>query len=250
MQEKIIHKKSDYILALKGNQGNLPVEVTDFFETALAQNLVRRIINQMLTIIDYGLGNIASVQNMLRRVGGQAKISNEPDDLSNASALILPGVGSFDHGVKQLHSQGLFSAIQELVMKGVPILGICLGMQLLAKKSDEGTLNGFGFINAEFKRFSFNKESTLKIPHVGWNNIKVVRENPLIFINKEPDRFYFTHSYHAVCADETDIIAVAEYGDSFPAAYWRNNVFGVQFHPEKSHRFGMELLKKFLEVTC
>lgn len=204
----------------------------------------------MLIIIDYGLGNFASVQNMIYRIGGKAKISNDADEVSTASKLILPGVGAFDHGVKQLHAQGLFSAIQEVVTKGVPILGICLGMQLLARGSHEGSLDGLGFIDATFKRFKFEEGSKLKIPHVGWNHTQVVKENPFIPNDEEKARYYFTHSYHAECADETDIIAVVNYGYAFPAAFRRRHVLGVQFHPEKSHRFGMELFRKFLEFEC
>jgi glutamine amidotransferase len=202
----------------------------------------------MLTIIDYGLGNLASVANMVHRVGGKSRLSSYPDDLLQASKLILPGVGSFDHGMEQLHARGLIPAIKKAVQAGVPILGICLGMQLLGKGSEEGQKEGLGFIDATFKRFAF-KEPTLKVPHVGWNHLKVVRENPLLPMN-ETIRFYFTHSYHAMPTYERDVIAVTEYGYSFPAVYGKDNIWGVQFHPEKSHRFGMGLFKKFLDYPC
>lgn len=204
----------------------------------------------MLTIVDYGLGNNVSVLNMIHRVGGQAKISDKQDDILNASKLILPGVGSFDHGVEQLHARELFSVIQQAVEQGTPILGICLGMQLLAKRSDEGEREGFGFINAEFKRFSFVDNHVLKIPHVGWSHIEVKRDNPFFNISSEKERFYFTHSYHAVDVKESEIIAVVDYGYYFPVVYGRNNILGVQFHPEKSHRFGMAFFKRFLEFSC
>lgn len=202
----------------------------------------------MLIVIDYGLGNLASVLNMIRKVGGSAKVSSNPDDILNASKLILPGVGAFDHGVKQLQLLGLFSAIQEMALKGTPVLGICLGMQLLANKSEEGQLEGLGLINAGFKRFVFGEELHLRVPHVGWNHVGVVKENPLIPNDGSEQRFYFTHSYHAVCANDADALATTVYGYNFTAAYCRDNIFGVQFHPEKSHRFGMALFKRFLEL--
>lgn len=201
-----------------------------------------------MIIVDYGLGNIASVLNMVRKVGGNAKISNHRDEILKDSKIILPGVGSFDHGVNQLQSLNLFSAIREVASKGTPILGICLGMQLLANRSEEGGLKGLGLIDAEFKLFDFDKKTTLRIPHVGWNHVRVVKDNPLIPNDDSEQRFYFTHSFHAVCAREADVLATTEYGYPFTAAYCRDKIFGVQFHPEKSHRFGMALIKKFLEL--
>jgi len=208
-------------------------------------NLMR---NREVIIVDYGMGNIASVANMVRKSSGVAKISNKKTEILKASKLIIPGVGAFDHGVNQLQELDLFSAIQKMGSEGIPVLGICLGMQLLAKRSEEGTLNGLGLIDAKFKRFSFGSEFPLRVPHVGWNHVHVEKDNLLIPGDMTEQRFYFTHSYHAVCANKNDILATTEYGYSFPAAYCRNKVFGVQFHPEKSHRFGMTLIKKFLEI--
>jgi glutamine amidotransferase len=203
----------------------------------------------MLVIINYGLGNLASVLNMVRKVGGNGKISSDRNELLHASKLILPGVGSFDYGVNHLHSQGFFSIIQEMASKGIPILGICLGMQLLGNRSEEGRLDALGLIDAEFRRFSFeNNSQKLQIPHVGWNYVSVVKENLLIPNSGSEQRFYFTHSYHAVCAKEADVLATTTYGYTFTSAYSRDNIFGVQFHPEKSHRFGMALIKNFLKL--
>jgi glutamine amidotransferase len=202
----------------------------------------------MIVIVDYGLGNLASVMNMVNKAGGKAKISNKSNDILDASRLILPGVGAFDYGVSQLQSLGLFVQIQNLASKGVPILGICLGMQLLANRSEEGSLKGLALIDAYFKRFSFESTTSLNIPHVGWNQTNVVKTNPLIPRDGTEQRFYFTHSYHAVCSKDTDILATTDYGYTFPSAYCRDNVFGVQFHPEKSHRFGMALIKSFLHI--
>jgi imidazole glycerol-phosphate synthase subunit HisH len=202
----------------------------------------------MIIVVNYGLGNLASVANMVRKAGGDVKISNLPNELLSASKLILPGVGSFDHGITCLQSLGLFDAIQKAASKGILILGICLGMQLLAKRSEEGTLNGLGLIDAEFKRFRFNRSSSLRVPHVGWNFVHVVKENPLIPSNDCNQRFYFTHSYHAICNNEANIMATTNYGYPFTSVYGRDHIFGVQFHPEKSHRFGFALIKRYVEL--
>ncbi|MBU2538853.1 MAG: imidazole glycerol phosphate synthase subunit HisH [Proteobacteria bacterium] len=201
-----------------------------------------------VVVVDYGMGNIASVANMIRKVGGSAEVSGELNRIQAATKVILPGVGSFDHGVIQLQTLGIFSAIQKIAKQGVPILGICLGMQLLSKGSEEGKLGGLGVIDAEFKRFSFEGIPPLHVPHVGWNYVSVAKKNSLICDDGSEQRFYFTHSYHAVCNTEADILATTEYGYRFPSAYCRDNVFGVQFHPEKSHRFGMAVIKNFLEL--
>ena len=203
----------------------------------------------MLVIINYGLGNLASVLNMIHKIGGNAKISRDPNEMLDASKLILPGVGSFDYGITQLHSYGFSAIIQKMTSKGIPILGICLGMQLLGNRSEEGQLEGLRLMDAEFKRFSFKDNSAkLHIPHVGWNYVSVVKENPLLPNYGSEQRFYFTHSYHAVCAKETDVLATTTYGYPFTCAYCRDNIFGVQFHPEKSHRFGMAMMKRFMEL--
>jgi len=201
-----------------------------------------------VTIVNYGMGNIASVLNMVGKMGGIAEISSDKNEVRTASKLILPGVGAFDHGIRQLKKFGLFETIQSMASEGIPILGICLGMQLLSKRSEEGNLKGLGLINAEFKQFSFDNGSSFRVPHVGWNQIRVEKQNLLIDKGANEKRFYFTHSYHAVCANEDDVLATTEYGYSFASAYCRDDIFGVQFHPEKSHRFGMALIKSFLEL--
>ena len=202
----------------------------------------------MVTIVDYGLGNIASVSNMIRKVGEETVVSNDQKDILTASKIILPGVGSFDHGISQLHRLNLFSALQKKAEAGTPFLSICLGMQLLSNKSEEGRLEGLGLINAEFIKFSFDADSNYRVPHVGWNQVQVEKENPLIPKSAYQQRFYFTHSYHAVCNNETDILTTTDYGFPFTSAYSHKNIFGVQFHPEKSHKFGMNLFKRFLEL--
>lgn len=205
--------------------------------------------HQPCVVIDYKLGNIASVLNMIRKVGGKATVASSKDEILSASKLILPGVGSFDHGIEQLHSLDFFSAIQEKSHDNTPLLGICLGMQLLANKSEEGNSQGLGLIDAEFKRFSFDGTSPFRVPHVGWNTVNVVKPSPLFSPDRsEEQRFYFTHSYLAVCASDESIIASTEYGHSFPCIYHRDRTYGVQFHPEKSHKFGMSMIKNFLAI--
>jgi glutamine amidotransferase len=199
----------------------------------------------VILIVDYQAGNIASVLNMIRKAGGDAVVSGRPEDVERASKLVLPGVGSFDYGMTHLHAKALPQAIKARVAAGVPLLGICLGMQLLGTQSEEGVLPGLGLIDAAFRRFS---NAGLRVPHVGWNTVQVVKENPLMDKAGEECRYYFVHSYYARCQDHGDVLATTDYGAPFVSAYSRANVFGVQFHPEKSHRFGLDLMKRFLGV--
>ncbi|MBV6422330.1 MAG: Imidazole glycerol phosphate synthase subunit HisH [Steroidobacteraceae bacterium] len=199
----------------------------------------------MIVIVDYEAGNIASVLNMIRKAGGDAIVSGRADDIKRASKLILPGVGSFDHGITHLQAKSLPSVMRERVVAGVPLLGICLGMQLLALRSEEGVQPGLGLIRANFKRFG---RPDLRVPHMGWNTLNVTRKHPLLDNIGEEDRYYFAHSYYALCEDPADVLATTDYGGPFVSAYAQANVVGVQFHPEKSHRFGLRLMKRFLEM--
>ena len=205
-------------------------------------------VRMSIVIVDSGLGNIASVANMIRWEGGNAIVSSRPEDLRAAEKLVLPGVGAFDHGMQQLHGLGLADAILARAGEGAPILGICLGMQLLGTASEEGVAPGLGLVQVRFRRFSPPEGMSLRIPHVGWNQVEVVRENDLIDVADDEQRFYFTHSYHAECSDSQDVVAMTRYGYDFPAAFARGNVYGVQFHPEKSHRFGRALVRRFLSL--
>ena len=201
-------------------------------------------------IVDYGVGNIGSIMNMLKKVGGTAQVVSTPEQLTRAEKLILPGVGAFDHGIQTLIDGEWIDALNDAVQsRHIPILGICLGMQLMCKASEEGRLAGLGWIDACVKRFNFESDQRpLKIPHMGWNVVKVTRANDLVSDLSEQQRYYFVHSYYVECNCTDDVFLMAEYGNEFVAGFQHENIWGVQFHPEKSHKFGMALLKKFLEV--
>jgi len=204
----------------------------------------------MIVIIDYGLGNLGSIQNMLKKIGERSIISADISDIKNAEKLILPGVGAFDNGIKNLQKMGLIPLLnKKVLLSKIPILGICLGMQLFTRKSEEGQLAGLGWIDAKTIRFKFNDEKIKpKIPHMGWNTIKIKKESSLFTDMREDIRFYFAHSYYVVCDHEQDILTETHYGFDFVSSLEKNNIMGVQFHPEKSHKFGMKLLKNFTEL--
>lgn len=203
----------------------------------------------MITIIDYKMGNLGSIANMLKKIGYQSKITDNINEIQNAAKIILPGVGHFDMAMNNLKNMGIIEVLNRKAIEDeVPVLGICLGMQLLAEKSEEGQLSGLGWIKGEVKKFSFNTEyKHLKVPHMGWNTVHQQKKNSL-FIDMYPDpRFYFVHSYHFECQSEEDILTTTNYGYSFTSSVAHKNIMGVQFHPEKSHKFGMLILKNFAE---
>lgn len=200
----------------------------------------------MIAVIDYGTGNPGSIANMLKAIGEKNIITSDAEKICSADKLILPGVGSFDTGMKNLNESGLADVIKNEVMQAhKPVLGICLGMQLLGRRSEEGVLDGFGFIPFDNKRFRFEKHSGLKIPHMGWDVAAFCRESPLTDGLEGQQRYYFVHSYHAVCDSPDNSLMTCDYGYHFTAAVIRDNIYGVQFHPEKSHDFGMALLENF-----
>ena len=200
----------------------------------------------MIVIVDYGMGNLGSISNMLKKIGAKNIVSSKIVDIEGADKLILPGVGAFDNAIKNIKNLGIWEVLNKTAKKGkIPIMGICLGMQLLSKRSEEGVLKGFGWVDAKTIRFRFNGND-LKIPHMGWNTIKMERDDGLLK-NLENPRFYFVHSYHLVCNNEKDILAKTSYGYDFTSIVRNENIMGVQFHPEKSHKFGMQILKNFAE---
>ncbi|WP_418113767.1 imidazole glycerol phosphate synthase subunit HisH [Vibrio scophthalmi] len=204
----------------------------------------------MISIINYGMGNIGSVVNMIKKIGGKYEVVSTPEQVLKAEKLLLPGVGSFDAGVKLLRSSGLEFAIKASVSKGTPLLGICLGMQLLLDSSEEGNQKGLGLISGTVKKFDGSKYN-LKVPHMGWNIINPTKDSFLFDVvdnNHSLERFYFVHSYYVECDDFCDISGYTTYGNKFVSAIEREKVMGVQFHPEKSHKFGMKLIKRFWEL--
>lgn len=205
-----------------------------------------------IVVIDYGLGNVSSIINMIKKIGIDAIYSHRQEEIVTADKLILPGVGAFDYGMKNLFDSGLIAILNEqVILKQKPILGICLGMQLFMEGSEEGDLPGLGWIKGKCKKFKFENENNhLKVPHMGWNVVRPCAQNPLISDDHTIEsRFYFVHSYHALCANQSNVIATTTYGYEFPAMIQMNNILGAQFHPEKSHKFGMKLLKNFIEIT-
>ena len=204
----------------------------------------------MIVIVDYDVGNIGSILNMLRKVNADAVCSSAEDTIERAEKLILPGVGSFDQAISKLHASGLVPVLNHKIHQDrTPILGICLGMQLFAQSSEEGKSRGLGWLDAAVKRFDFNKgPPNLKIPHMGWNRVEIRKTNDLFRDMDQTHRFYFVHSYHIVCHDKNDVIGSTRYGYPFVSMIQKDNIFGVQFHPEKSHRYGMRILKNFSEL--
>jgi glutamine amidotransferase len=202
----------------------------------------------MLVIIDYGVGNLASIVNMFKRVGVSAVVSGDPEKLRAATKLVLPGVGAFDPVMDKLRASGLMDELNRKVLdEGVPVLGMCVGMQMFGHGSEEGNLPGLGWLDATCQKFR-QETPSLRVPHMGWNNVKRVKQSALTDTLPDDARFYFVHSFHMVCRDPSDVLLTTDYGGEFVAAVQRGNIFGTQFHPEKSHRFGMELYRRFASL--
>ena len=204
----------------------------------------------MVTIIDYGVGNIFAFQNVFKRLNIPSRIAKSEDDLTNIDKLILPGVGHFDYAMSQLNKSGMRNRLDELVLiEKIPVIGICVGMQMMARKSDEGILDGLGWIDAEVKKFD---ESTInhhtKLPHMGWNDVTPNKNHPLFRGLEKEAIFYFLHSFYFKCLDEKNSISKTDYGINFSSSVQNDNIYGIQFHPEKSHSYGEKLLENFAKL--
>tara|TARA_B110000211_G_scaffold140859_1_gene160961 strand:- start:849 stop:1463 length:615 start_codon:yes stop_codon:yes gene_type:complete len=201
----------------------------------------------MITIVDYGLGNIKAFQNIYNQLNLDCVVARDTDTLRNASKIILPGVGSFDFAMLSLNKSGMRETLDELVLtKNIPILGICVGMQMLANSSEEGSLDGLGYVDGSVKRFSREQLADFPLPHMGWNAVEQEGGKDHLFNNiPNAERFYFLHSYYFDCAQELQKIASAAYGVKFTCGVRNNNIYGIQFHPEKSHAAGINLLANF-----
>ncbi|MEW5938032.1 MAG: imidazole glycerol phosphate synthase subunit HisH [Chloroflexota bacterium] len=218
----------------------------------------------MIVIIDYGMGNLGSIANMLKQIGAQAEVTNDPQKIESAERLILAGVGAFDQGMQRLNDLNLIPLMKRKVLEQkTPFIGICLGMQLLSRGSEEGDLPGLGWLDAETLRFNFDSKpngdcatppatrppspvARLRVPHMGWNEIQIQKQHALLNDLGEEPRFYFVHSYYVKCNDADAVLACTDYGLPFHSILGKGNILGTQFHPEKSHRYGRKILENFV----
>lgn len=199
-----------------------------------------------VSVVGYGLGNLGSVLNMLRRIGDDPRTATTPEEIAASERLLLPGIGAFDTGMRLLRDAGLTEAIRDFAASERPVLGICLGMQLLLDSSEEGVEPGLGLIPGTSVKF--DETSGLRIPHVGWNTVEPTRADPLVAGLPDESRFYFVHSYHVVPRSLEATLGVTDYGAPFASMVRSGNVMGAQYHPEKSHAFGMQILRNFSEL--
>lgn len=206
----------------------------------------------MITIVDYGSGNVRAIANIYERLNIDYRIADSPNSLENSSKIILPGVGAFDQTIGHLHESGLEPVLQNLVLeKLVPVLGICVGMQIMGDSSEEGKKAGLGWIKGTVRKFDeYKLMDKPKIPHLGWNSVHAVNRLKLFEDIDEQKGFYFLHSYYFDPSDSENIMSQTVYGSKFASSIHKNNIYGVQFHPEKSHSNGIKLLKNFAELIC
>jgi glutamine amidotransferase len=200
----------------------------------------------MITIVNYGVGNLASIKNMLKKAGYESELATDIDSIEKATKIILPGIGAFDHCMIEFNKSGLREMVtHKVIEEKTPLLGICVGLQMLMENSEEGVEKGLGWIAGKTIKFKKEKLGDLKIPHMGWTNVQIVKNTSLTENLGDQPRFYFVHSYHVQPDDESDVMLKAHYGYDFTAALNRNNIYGAQFHPEKSHKYGMQILGNF-----
>ena len=202
-------------------------------------------------IINYGVGNILSIQNMLKKSGNKSEIFSNPEMINNYDKLILPGVGSFDFAMNKLINNSWINPLNYFALElKKPILGICLGMQLMCNRSEEGQISGLTWINGDVKKFKTNDNFNFKVPHMGWNSVKIENTNSKLFESfNDLNKFYFVHSYFIKCTDIKDISGITNYNDiEFVSSFNKENIYGVQFHPEKSHKYGLKLLENFAKI--
>ncbi len=202
----------------------------------------------MITIVDYGMGNLGSIQNMFKRIKVESEITGEVDQIAKAKKLLLPGVGAFDAAMQKIAESGIQEVLNhKATIEKIPVMGICLGMQLLTRSSEEGKLPGLGWVQADTCRFR-PEDPSLKVPHMGWNLVHIQNESPLISDLPPEPRFYFVHSFFVRCDQPSDVLTTTHYGIDFHSIIQHDNIFGAQFHPEKSHKFGMKILENFSKI--
>jgi glutamine amidotransferase len=217
--------------------------------TVMSETVANRGAMQ-IAIVDYGSGNFGSIKNMVKKTGFSAHITSDAGSILKADKIILPGVGSFNQAMMNIEKLCLREVLEEKVIRGrTPLLGICLGMQILAERSEEGDKSGLGWIDADVVKFIPSESASIRVPHMGWNVVTERAPNLLFSGLAEEKRFYFVHSYYMVCRNDKDVVATTNHGTTFTCAIQRGNIYAVQFHPEKSHKFGMTLLKNFIEHT-
>jgi imidazole glycerol-phosphate synthase subunit HisH len=203
----------------------------------------------MISIIDYGVGNLASIKNMLKKAGFESVLASDEDSVHKADKIILPGIGAFDHCMIQFNESGLRELVtRKVIQDKTPLLGICVGLQMLMENSEEGTEPGLGWINGKTIKFKKDLLGDLKIPHMGWTNVEISKESALTENLGDQPRFYFVHSYYVQPENKSDELLSANYGYDFTAAISRDNIYGAQFHPEKSHKYGMKILENFARL--
>ena len=204
---------------------------------------------KMISVLNYGMGNLASIQNMFKKVGASCKLITTVEEVAEAQALVIPGVGKFDHAISKIESMGMRDELYNAAfLRKIPILGICLGMQLMTRGSEEGQLPGLGWIKGD-TRIIDGAIYNLRVPHMGWNIVSVKKQSPYFDDSFVEQRFYFVHSYSVQCDDPSDILTTTRYAGEFVSAFWNKNLVGVQFHPEKSHKFGANFLRHYVVVN-